>query len=98
MFEDRNVENIHRILEKTAECKPYEFAKVSTVALIWQLLSSILITKVCQSLDDMVVIWYSADIVLEKKKIINKNFVIKTSRYKNFVLLILSSNFKERQF
>ena len=46
----------------------------------------------------MVVIWYSADIVLEKKKIINKNFVIKTSRYKNFVLLILSSNFKERQF
>ena len=98
MFEDRNVKNIHRILEKTAECKPYEFAKVSTVALIWQLLSSILITKVCQSLDDMVVIWYSADIVLEKKKIINKNFVIKTSRYKNFVLLILSSNFKERQF
>ena len=28
MFEDRNVKNIHRILEKTAECKPYEFAPV----------------------------------------------------------------------
>ena len=25
-------ENIHRILEKTAECEPYEFAKVNTIA------------------------------------------------------------------
>ena len=40
----------------------------------------------------MVVIWYSADIVLEKKKTINKNFVllklcvIKTSFYQFVVL------------
>ena len=40
-----NMKNNHRILEKTAECEPYEFAKVNTIALIWQLLSSILITK-----------------------------------------------------
>ena len=39
------MKNIHRILEKTAEYEPYEFAKVNAVALIWQLLSSILITK-----------------------------------------------------
>ena len=31
---DRNMKNIHRILEKTAECEPYEFAKVNTIALI----------------------------------------------------------------
>ena len=42
---DRNMKNIHRILKKTAECEPYEFAKVKTVALIWQLLLFILITK-----------------------------------------------------
>ena len=39
------MKNILRILEKTAECETYEFAKVTTIALIWQLLSSILITK-----------------------------------------------------
>ena len=39
------MKNIHRILERTVEYEPYEFAKVNTVALIWQLLSSILITK-----------------------------------------------------
>ena len=42
---DRNMKNIHRILEKTAECEQYEFAKENTIALIWQLLSSILIKK-----------------------------------------------------
>ena len=31
---DRNMINIHRILEKTAECEPYDFAKVNTIALI----------------------------------------------------------------
>ena len=31
---DRNMKNIHRILKETAECEPYEFAKVNTVALI----------------------------------------------------------------
>ena len=31
---DQNMKNIHRILEKTAECEPYEFAKVNTIALI----------------------------------------------------------------
>ena len=41
------MKKIHRILEKTAVYKPYEFAKVNTAALIWQLLSSILITKFC---------------------------------------------------
>ena len=39
------MKNIHRILKKTADCEPYEFAKVNTIALIWQLLSSILITE-----------------------------------------------------
>ena len=42
---DRNMKNIDRILEKTAECEPYKFSKVNTIALIWHLLSSILITK-----------------------------------------------------
>ena len=37
--------NIHRIFKKPAEYKPYEFAKVSVVALFWQLVSSILIKK-----------------------------------------------------
>ena len=37
--------NIHRIYEKSAEYEPNELAKVNTVALIWQLLSAILITK-----------------------------------------------------
>ena len=31
---DRNMKNIHKILEKAAECEPYEFAKVNTIALI----------------------------------------------------------------
>ena len=31
---DRNVKNICKILEKTAECEPYEFATVNTIALI----------------------------------------------------------------
>ena len=31
---DLNMKNIHGILEKTAECKPYEFVKVNTIALI----------------------------------------------------------------
>ena len=31
--------------EKTAECEPYEFAKVNTIALVWQPLLSILITN-----------------------------------------------------
>ena len=46
---DRNMKNIHRILKKTAECEPYEFYKVNTIALIWQLLSSILIinSEIC---------------------------------------------------
>ena len=35
------MKNIHKILEKTAECEPYEFAKVNTIALV----SSILITN-----------------------------------------------------
>ena len=39
------MKNIHKILEKAAECEPYEFAKVNTIALIWQLLSSMLIPK-----------------------------------------------------
>ena len=39
------MKNTHRILKKTAECKPYEFAKANTIALIWQLVSSILIIK-----------------------------------------------------
>ena len=42
---DRNVKNICKILKKTAECEPYEFATVNTIALILQLFSSILITK-----------------------------------------------------
>ena len=41
----RNMKNIHCILEKNAECEPYEFPKVNTIALIWQLLSSTFITK-----------------------------------------------------
>ena len=40
-----NTKNIHKILEKTAECEPYQFAKVNKIAFIWKLLSSILITK-----------------------------------------------------
>ena len=40
-----NTKNIQKILEKTAECEPYEFAKVNKIAFIWKLLSSILITK-----------------------------------------------------
>ena len=39
------MKNINRILEKTVDCKPYEFAKINTIALIWQLLSAILITN-----------------------------------------------------
>ena len=31
---DRNMKNIHKILKKTADCEPYEIAKVSTIALI----------------------------------------------------------------
>ena len=42
---DRNMKNIHWILEKTGQCEPYAFAKANTIALIWQLLSSIFITK-----------------------------------------------------
>ena len=44
---DPNMKNIYRILEKTAEREPYEFGntKGNTIALIWQVLSSILITK-----------------------------------------------------
>ena len=42
---DLNMKNIRKILEKTAECDPYEFAKVNTIALVWQLLSSILTTN-----------------------------------------------------
>ena len=41
------MKNNRRIFEKTAEYEPYEFTKVNTVALTWQLLSSILITKLC---------------------------------------------------
>ena len=86
------MKNIHRIFENTAEYKPYKFAKGNTVALIWQLLPSILITKLCQSFDDMVAIGYSADIAPEEKTSLIKLCVIKTSRYKNFVLLIRRSN------
>ena len=86
------MKNIHRIFENTAEYKPYKFAKVNTVALISQLLPSILITKLCQSFDDMVAIGYSADIALEEKTSLIKLCVIKTSCYKNFVLLIRRSN------
>ena len=39
------MKNIQRILEKTAEYEAYEFAKVNAVALIWQILSSILNAK-----------------------------------------------------
>ena len=31
------MKNTHIIFEKTAEYEPYDFAKVNTVALIWQL-------------------------------------------------------------
>ena len=62
------MKNIHRIFEKTAQYKPYEFDNVKTVALIWQLLSFILITKFCRSFDDMIAIGYSTEIVLEKEK------------------------------
>ena len=30
---DRNMKNNHKILEKTSECEPYEFAKVNTISL-----------------------------------------------------------------
>ena len=62
------MKNIHRIFEKTAQYKPYEFDNVNTVTLILQLLSFILITKFCQSFDDMIAVGYSAEIVLEKEK------------------------------
>ena len=39
------MKNNRRIFEKTDEYEPYEFAKANTVALTWQLLSPILITK-----------------------------------------------------
>ena len=53
---DRNMKNIHKILEKAAECEPYEFAKVNTIALIWQLLSSILITKFWNMFEQQVLV------------------------------------------
>ena len=55
---DRNMKNIHRILEKTAECEPYEFAKVNTIARIWQLFSSILITKFWNMFEHQILVLY----------------------------------------
>ena len=77
------MKTIHRIFKKTAEYKSYKFAKVDTVVLFWQLLSSILITNFCQSFDDLIAIGYSAHIALEEKKSLIKLCVIKTSRNNN---------------